>query len=292
MDILFADMEGDQKALDPEANLESEQEEEESVSDTQGDPAEDDEDENEEAFDDPTKYDVDIDEYVDRKGLLTIERIKDIVGEVMSTCQAKLEFEILEYIIKGKVFESKVIRESFLQEILNAAVDASYRNALEQYMNQKGLTIIQNDPKSMQAPRHERIIQVSPVDVNRTIAEEETKDFVDKGIIGPGSTTQDMYNVNYLNRLFIVTNQGISVFKKPSQKVMCKQCAEQEFCPYGPDPKYPIDYKNIKTIIQFPQMPQKIGVIYTSHNDEIEYQMTLNIPTFTRSAKIYKTLYS
>jgi hypothetical protein len=32
-----------------------------------------------------------------------------------------MEFEILEYIIKGKVFENKVIRESFLQEILNAA---------------------------------------------------------------------------------------------------------------------------------------------------------------------------
>lgn len=83
-------------------------------------------------------------------------------------------------------------------------------------MNQKGLTIIKNDPNSMEAPRHERIIQVSPVDVNRTITEEETKDFIEKGIIGSKSTAAEMYNINYLNRLFIVTNQGISVFKKPA----------------------------------------------------------------------------
>ena len=113
VDILFADMMEDQKDLDREANQDPEEESEESNSTPSGNDDEE-EDENEDDFDDPTKYGVDIEDYVGLKGTLTIERIKDIVGEVMSTCQAKLEYEILEYIIKGKVFESKVIRESFL----------------------------------------------------------------------------------------------------------------------------------------------------------------------------------
>ena len=36
--------------------------------------------------DDPTRANIDIDEYMGTKGVLTIERIKDIVGEVMSSC--------------------------------------------------------------------------------------------------------------------------------------------------------------------------------------------------------------
>lgn len=48
------------------------------------------------------------------------------------------------------------------------------------------------------------------------------------------------------------------MFKKPPKTgphAECSTCPEHAFCPYGPDPKYPIDYKNIKSIIQFPQMP-------------------------------------
>jgi len=49
-----------------------------------------------------------------RKGMLTIERIKDIVGEIMSTCTKKLNYEIIEYIMRGVVYEKKKLRESFL----------------------------------------------------------------------------------------------------------------------------------------------------------------------------------
>ena len=50
------------------------------------------------------------------KGTLTIERIKDIVGEIMSSCAGKMKFEILEVIMKGVVFEKKKLRE---KEIYN-----------------------------------------------------------------------------------------------------------------------------------------------------------------------------
>jgi len=33
-----------------------------------------------------TKFDIDEDDYLDRKSALTIERIKDIVGEILCNC--------------------------------------------------------------------------------------------------------------------------------------------------------------------------------------------------------------
>ena len=38
------------------------------------------------------------------KGVLTIERIKDIVGEIMNSCKKKMKYEILEKIMKGVIF--------------------------------------------------------------------------------------------------------------------------------------------------------------------------------------------
>ena len=69
------------------------------------------------------------------KGVLAIERIKDIVGEVMSCCQKKMKYDILENIMKGVIFEKKKLRESFMQEILNASVNANYRTGLQNYIN-------------------------------------------------------------------------------------------------------------------------------------------------------------
>lgn len=37
--------------------------------------------------------------YMNRKGVLTIERIKDIVGEIMCTCEKKMKYDILEQIM-------------------------------------------------------------------------------------------------------------------------------------------------------------------------------------------------
>ena len=73
------------------------------------------------------------------KGTLTIERIKDIVGEIMGSCAGKMKYEILEVIVKGVIFEGKKLRESFMQEVLNSADQASYRNLLERYINENKL---------------------------------------------------------------------------------------------------------------------------------------------------------
>jgi hypothetical protein len=68
---------------------------------------------------------------------LTIERIKDIVGEIMNTCERKMKYEIIEYIMRGVVFEKKIFRESFLQEILNAGGEAAYTVAIESFLNER-----------------------------------------------------------------------------------------------------------------------------------------------------------
>lgn len=52
------------------------------------------------------------------KGTLVVEKIKDIAAEVMSTCEEKLKFEILQVIFKGVMYKKKILRESFMQEIL------------------------------------------------------------------------------------------------------------------------------------------------------------------------------
>lgn len=107
VDILFKDMFEDSKKLKEEVeDLDEDVEEEEDE--------EEEEEEAEEEAADPTKYGYDMDDYLDTKGILTIEGIKDIVGEIMFTCQKKISYDILEYIMKGKVFEKKIIRESFL----------------------------------------------------------------------------------------------------------------------------------------------------------------------------------
>jgi hypothetical protein len=71
-----------------------------------------------------------LEDYLDTKSILTIERIKDIVGEIMSSCQKKMQYPILQNIIKGVIYEQKKLRESFMQEILLAAESASLRVSL------------------------------------------------------------------------------------------------------------------------------------------------------------------
>jgi hypothetical protein len=55
----------------------------------------------------------------------------------MITSKDTQEYDIVKYIMFGKVFERKILRESFLQEILNAAINASYATAMEAYINQE-----------------------------------------------------------------------------------------------------------------------------------------------------------
>lgn len=120
VDILFKDMKDDYKLLEaPESDDDSnddEAQEEEKQDESKKDEAE----ESGEESDDPTRANIDIEAYMNVKGVLTIERIKDIVGEIMSSCQKKMKYEILETIMKGVIFQKKKLRESFMQEILNA----------------------------------------------------------------------------------------------------------------------------------------------------------------------------
>ena len=89
---------------------------------------------------DETRNGVDIDEYTSLKGTLTIERIKDIVGQLMSSCEGKLRYEILQSFMRGVIYDGMPLRESFLQEIINAESTATYIVCIEQYMNRQAMT--------------------------------------------------------------------------------------------------------------------------------------------------------
>lgn len=78
VDILFKDMKEDYKMIEKEHVSDSDEEEK------KGHHCHGHEEVEEEV--DPTKYGQDIEAYMGLKGTLTIERIKDIVGEVINTC--------------------------------------------------------------------------------------------------------------------------------------------------------------------------------------------------------------
>ena len=88
-----------------------------------------------------TKFGHDTEAYLELKGLLSIERIKDIVGQIMSICKSELEYDIMEYIMKGVIFEKKSLRESFMQEVLNSAGIFNYTMKLENYLNANKITV-------------------------------------------------------------------------------------------------------------------------------------------------------
>lgn len=74
------------------------------------------------------------------KGTLTIERIKDVVGEIMGSCK-NLKYEVLNKIMRGVIFEQKKLRESFMQEILKAQENAVYKSSLEEYLLLRNYTV-------------------------------------------------------------------------------------------------------------------------------------------------------
>jgi hypothetical protein len=174
-----------------------------------------------------------------RKGMLSIERIKDIVGEIMSNCEKKMKYDIIQQIMKGVVYEGKKLRESFLQEILNAQSQANFANALEVYINQRKMTIFEKKEvrenkaydNSKYKNRYERVIQYTLLDVNRTLIDfDNTENHV--------TNEKHLKNKNWLNRLFVLTNQGIQVMKNIPLKNRCTKCQPHLFCPQGPRPIY------------------------------------------------------
>ena len=172
IDILFKDMKSDYDEL-IEKGAASESEEEEKKPDSESDLSE--AKSLLEMDEEPEEEDEEESLVIERKGILTIERIKDIVGEIMNTSKDTQEFDIIQYIIVGKVFEKKVLRESFLQEILNAVINASYANAMEVFINKE---IFHKDKKegqrknlriNQQSDEIERVMEFSKVDINRTL---------------------------------------------------------------------------------------------------------------------------
>ena len=55
-----------------------------------------------------------LEEYISLKGQLTIENVRDIIGLITASCAEKMEFEIVEYIMKGVVYENRRLRPSFV----------------------------------------------------------------------------------------------------------------------------------------------------------------------------------
>lgn len=67
------------------------------------------------------------------------------MGEIMNSCQKKMRYDILQTFMKGVIYDQKKLRESFMQEILNAADSATYRLALEKYVIDNDLGSLDHD---------------------------------------------------------------------------------------------------------------------------------------------------
>jgi len=337
VDVLFKDMKQDYKIYEEAADMAGEQPGQGAGKRDQGgnEGEEDEPGEGEENGGDGPDMDDqlidytdggDIDRYMEVKGVLYIEKIKDIVGEIMGSCQKQLKYEILEYIMKGVIFEKKMLRESFMQEVLKASDNAAFRQSLQYYLNQNGKTvrayfqriseiqggggpaqILEGPGSSFSTPgvanetaallksgalnraehtKNDRIIVISWVDLCCTnITPPEAGQ--DKQI----NSSSKNKNAGYSVRLLVVTNQGVQILRK-GPAADCKRCPPQNFCPRGPSQERCIQYQDIKTIISHPQIPQKITILFherVATGDQL-YQLTVNIPTYTKSSRIYSNL--
>jgi len=109
---------------------------------------------------------------------LTIEKVKDIVGEIICSCPKTAKFEIMQKIVRNMVFKKEKMRQSFMQEILNAADAAAYKQALYQQINRYDeKKIIKNYYKYYQGVTtkgtdNDRVIEFSGVDMNLIIHEQ------------------------------------------------------------------------------------------------------------------------
>lgn len=168
-----------------------------------------------------------LDEYIGLKGLLTIELVRDIIGLITASCAQAMEFEIIEYIMKGVIYEQKRIRPSFVQEILTASEQSKFKRNLEKYLNDNKLTIEsyyramdkKTDKDHHHKPKHqyERIINLNHVDINdihvySTHKKKEVK--VEKKSTLPLFKKKDdgilqEENLKFRSRILSITNNGI-----------------------------------------------------------------------------------
>lgn len=101
--------------------------------------------------------------FVGRKNMLTIERIKEIVSELISTCPRHMQYDIMNHLMTGVIFKRNKLRTSFMQEILNTAKDAMYKSAIQKYINDNRLwaSVYGKDPKDKEiTPDGEDLIKM------------------------------------------------------------------------------------------------------------------------------------
>ena len=251
----------------------------------------------------------DIEHYMDVKSMLYIEKIKDIVGEIMGSCQKQLKYEILEYIMIGVIFEQKMLRESFMQELLKAADNAAFRQSLQFYLNANDMTVrgyFQNQignpnaldggatpgmtPGSLDAqitPKKDgqrgpdRILAISWVDMSLQQLSPNSSEPL-------SNMSKTKRSGEYKVRLLVVTNWGIQLLER--SPVSCKRgCPIQNFCPRGPTPDFCLLYTDISAIISHPQMPQKLTFLFYALQPGL-FELTVNVPTYTKCSRIYNLL--
>lgn len=314
IDILFKDMKEDYKIfeVDDEEEEALEADEEEQPGDegesagsggSEGSDGEEEMKVKKECADPLKVYYEDIEKYLDCKSILTIETIKDIVGVIMSSCQNKLSYDILETIMKGVVFEKKKLRESFMQEILNTGERTTVGVELEKHINVQNYNIelkIQEqkareeaeanpgeEPKPVKVVvPHERVVSYSILDVNNTLVAEPGQSY--DAIID-----NEFRDVNFKKRIFVLTTHRILILKNLPNRLRCPTCPDYKFCPRGPITEYAIHFPDIETIINFKQLPQKLVIKYhaTAKPPTVaKFQMTLNIPTITETDKLLESL--
>jgi len=106
--------------------------------------------------------------------------------------------------MKGVIFENKKLRESFMQEILNAADSASYRSSLEKYINNQHLTIaiaLGFPPDDPEALKNERVTEYSEVDINTNVISFTPN----PRYSGESAEVVLVHETNFVHRLFVMT---------------------------------------------------------------------------------------
>lgn len=133
--------------------------------------------------------------------------------------------------------------------------------------------------------------EVDGADVPR---EKEKKDKKGKTAAGKDTAEPTIITTPFYNRLFVLTSKGIHLMKNlPAGpgSLKCSSCPNSAFCPAGPSKDEFISFERIQAVINFPQLPQKMVIKYTKDGEvagkQRQMQLTLNIPTYTKCAKIY-----
>ena len=86
------------------------------------------------------------------------------------------------------------------------------------------------------------------------------------------------------------------------EKDKCATCSPDKFCPRGPFQDICVKLSDIKSIVNFAQIPQRLAIIYDEPyvdpkgnawpNIKIRHLQTWNFPSFTKTSKFYVNIVS